>query len=323
MRLTSPRRLLVGMVRVVAVVLVGLAVWPIAARATEAPSCSNCVVWNRPQAPFTIYGNTYYVGPHGLSSILIRSDAGLVLIDGALPESAPMIAQHIRALGFAMHDVKIILNTHAHFDHAGGIAELERLSGAEVYASPWSAAVLTTGAVGRADPQYGSLRPIHPVAHVRTLHDGEVVRLGSLVLTAHFTPGHTPGGTTWTWQSCEAGRCLHMVYADSLSAVSAEGFRFSHNSSYPNVLADFQHSFTVVDQVPCDILMTPHPDASDFWERIGEEAAERSGKAGSKTMQSPSQHPLIDPTACRRLAEESRQDLQSRIAAEDAHSSNN
>ncbi len=297
----------------------GASMYSVTVRISEAQSCANCAVWNQPQAPFRIYGNTYYVGPHGLSSILIRSDAGLVLIDGALPESAPMIAQHIRALGFAMHDVKIILNTHAHFDHAGGIAALQRMSGAKVYASPRSAAVLTTGVVGRADPQYGSLRSIQRVEHVRKLQDGEAVRLGSLVLTAHFTPGHTPGGTTWTWQSCEAARCLQMVYAESLSAVSADGFRFSQNSSYPTVLADFQHSFTVLDHLPCDILMTPHPDASDFWQRVGDEEAERSGTAGAKVMQSPAQYPLIDPAACRRLADESRQALKTRLAAEDAH----
>lgn len=323
MRTRSRQHLLARTVRVAAIFLIGIAACSVTVRIGEAQSCANCAVWNQPQVPFRIYGNTYYVGPHGLGSILIRSDAGLVLIDGALPESAPMIAQHVRALGFAMHDVKIILNTHAHFDHAGGISALQRMSGAKVYASPWSAAVLTTGAVGRADPQYGSLRSIQPVANVRKLQDGAAVRLGSLVLTAHFTPGHTPGGTTWTWQSCEASRCLQMVYADSLSAVSADGFRFSHNSSYPNVLADFQHSFAVLDHLPCDILMTPHPDASDFWQRIGEEAARPSGKADAKVMQSAGQHPLIDPSACRRLADESRQALKARLAAEDVHSAAN
>ncbi|MDY6949307.1 MAG: MBL fold metallo-hydrolase, partial [Pseudomonadota bacterium] len=97
--------------------------------------CSQCEAWNREQAPFRIFGNTYYVGPHGLSAVLITSPAGHVLIDAALPQSAPLIARHVQQLGFEMSDVKIILNSHAHYDHAGGIAELQKLSGAKVLAS--------------------------------------------------------------------------------------------------------------------------------------------------------------------------------------------
>jgi metallo-beta-lactamase class B len=104
-----------------------------------ASSCSQCPVWNTPQTPFRVYGNTYYVGPHGLSSILVTSDAGHVLIDGAIPESVPQIVANIRSLGFRIEDVKLILNSHVHFDHAGGIAELQRLSGARVVASKSSA----------------------------------------------------------------------------------------------------------------------------------------------------------------------------------------
>src|ERR1051326_432552 len=105
---------------------------------TETPQCSSCAAWNAPQTPFRIYGNTYYVGPHGLSSILITSDSGHILIDGGLAESAQQIAAHIRELGFRVEDVKLIVNSHVHFDHGGGISELQRLSGAKVAASPWS-----------------------------------------------------------------------------------------------------------------------------------------------------------------------------------------
>lgn len=156
-----------------------------------------------PQQAFRIYGNTYYVGTHGLSSVLIASEGGHVLIDGALPESAPLIAANIRSLGFRIQDVKLILNSHAHFDHAGGIAELQRLSGARVAASRWTADVMKKGEVPRDDPQFGALRPIARVARVETFEDGETLRAGSLAVTAHLTPGHTPGGTSWTWRSCE------------------------------------------------------------------------------------------------------------------------
>lgn len=174
------------------------------------PSCPNCLEWNRPQSPFRIYGNTYYVGPHGLSSILITSNAGHVLIDGGLAESAQQIAANVRSLGFRIEDVKLILNSHVHFDHAGGIAELQRMSGARVVASKWSAAVLKTGGVGRADPQYGVQVGIAPVKHVRELRDGETLRVGGIVMTPHSTPGHTPGGTSWTWKSCEGSVCQNI-----------------------------------------------------------------------------------------------------------------
>jgi metallo-beta-lactamase class B len=268
---------------------------------TTASSCTHCSEWNVPQAPFRIYGNTYYVGPHGLSSILISSDSGLVLIDGALPESVSQIVANIRTLGFRIEDVKLILNSHVHFDHAGGIAELQRLSGARVLASKWSAAVMSRGGVGPGDPQLGALPAVARITHVSRLPDGETLHLGSLALTAHSTPGHTPGGTSWTWQSCESNRCLNMVYADSLSPVSAEGFKFT---KYPSTLAGFEKSFEFLSTVPCDILLTPHPDASAFWQRVDEH------------NQGAVPDPLIDASQCRRLADQSREDLRERLAAE-------
>jgi len=272
---------------------------------SPAPTCSQCAVWNVPQAPFNVYGNTYYVGPHGLSSILIKSDAGLVLIDGALPQSATQIAANIKSLGFNIKDVKLILNSHAHFDHAGGIAELQRLSGANVVASKWSAAVLTKGGVAPDDPQFGTLEPIAPIAKVRTLKDREVLHLGNLALTPHATPGHTPGGTSWTWRSCEAGRCLDMVYADSVSAVSANGYKYTQRHDPPN-MQDFEQSFTFLDSTPCDVLLTPHPEASDLWDRL------------DKRNQGTTPNPMVDPSACKELAVTARAALQKRIASEQA-----
>jgi metallo-beta-lactamase class B len=257
-------------------------------------TCSSCAEWNRPQTPFGIFGNTYYVGTHGLSSILITSDAGNVLIDGDLPESAGQIMANVRSLGFRIQDVKIIVNSHVHFDHAGGIAELQRHSGARVYASPWSADVMRTGSVAHDDPQYGVISPISSVKNVVDLHDGETLKLGHISLTAHMTPGHTLGGTSWTWRSCEADVCYEMVYADSLTPVSAPGFHFTEHAQ---LLHDFEKSFTFLETTPCDILLTPHPEASDLWERI----------EGHRRATEPD--PLVDRTACRRLAEKARDQL--------------
>lgn len=268
-------------------------------------SCQSCPEWNAPQRPFRVYGNTYWVGPHGLGSILVTSPEGHVLIDGALPESAPEIMARIHSLGFRVQDVRLILNSHVHFDHAGGIAALQRASGAAVAASPRSAPVLESGAVGVDDPQRGLLLPITPVRNVRVLHDGETVRVGPLALTARFTPGHTPGGTTWTWVSCEGDRCLHMVYADSQTPVSADDFYFTQSTTYPTAIADFRRGEAVLDSIPCDILMSTHPGASHFWERV---AARDSGNGNA----------LIDPGACRTYAAHGREQLAQRTATEDS-----
>lgn len=284
-----------------------LAVMPVCTQAAgkkSLPPCSSCPAWNQPQQPFRVFGNTYYVGPHGLSSLLIVSPSGHVLIDGALPESAPLILAHIKALGFRIEDVKLIVNSHVHFDHAGGLAELQRRSGARVVASPWSAAVLAKGGDGPGDPQRGELRPVAPVAHVETLTDGESLHAGAITLTAHLTPGHTPGGTSWTWQSCADGRCLNMVYADSVTAISAKGFRFSASKAYPNAIADFEKSFAFLSSVPCDILVTTHPEGANLWEKW--EARERGVTPD----------PLIDPGACRGLADRARAQLERRLAEE-------
>jgi metallo-beta-lactamase class B len=257
--------------------------------------------WNAAQAPFRIYGNTWYVGPHGLSSILIDTGQGLALFDGDLPESVPQIEAHIRALGFKVSDVRWIFNSHAHIDHAGGIAGLQRASGAQVLASAAGARALELGGADPDDPLYGSVPDYPPVKHVRVVRDGEALRLGNVMVTAHYTQGHTPGSTSWTWLSCESARCLHMVYADSLSAISAPAFRFS---DHPRYLAGFRRSLAVVRGLPCDILLTPHPDASNFWKRV------RHGKAGMGGA------PLVDGGACRRYAAAAAKALDGRLAEE-------
>jgi len=272
------------------------------ASAQQTPPCPNCATWNTPQSPFRIYGNTFYVGPHGLSAILITSDAGHILIDAALPESVPQIVARIRALGFRVEDVKLIVNSHVHFDHAGGIAELQRLSGARVVASDWSAAVLKKGGVADDDPQFGVIRGIAPIAQVETFHDGETLRVGTLALTAHLTPGHTPGGTSWTWKSCESGHCLDIVYADSVTPVSADGFLFTRN---PENIQGFERSFAFLKAAPCDILLTTHPDASHLWDRLQ-----------GRQLRS-SSDPMVDPAACRELTVKTLLALHPRICVTD------
>ncbi len=259
--------------------------------------------WAIPHAPFKIFGNTYYVGTQGITVLLVASPQGHILIDGGPTEAAAQVVANIAILGFNIRDVKIILNTHAHLDHAGALADLQRLSGAVVKASPESAPVLSSGKPGQNDPQVGLHPEMQPVANVSVITDGENVVLGSTRLKAMFTPGHTAGGTSWSWASCEGARCLYILYADSLTAVSKDGFRFSDSKAYPNAVADFHKSFVALSFAPCDIMITAHPGASKLWERLNER------NAGNDDG-------FVDTTACRHLAETAKIALDKRLASE-------
>jgi metallo-beta-lactamase class B len=261
--------------------------------------------WNDPQEPFAVFGNTYYVGTRGLSSVLITSPQGHILIDGGSPESAPMIAQHIRQLGFKLEDVKFILNSHDHFDHAGGIGTLQRLSGAAVLASVQGEKVLRSGKPSKGDPQYTDLLSMTPVANTRAVADGDVVKLGPLAVTARYTPGHTQGGVSWTWRSSENGKSTAMVYADSLNALASKPFRYSASKTYPTALADIKQSIATVAALDCDILISAHPGASGLWERLARQPA--SGNAA-----------FIDRHACRDYAAAGTERLNQTLAKEAA-----
>jgi metallo-beta-lactamase class B len=267
--------------------------------------CDSCAEWNTEHQPFRIFGNTYYVGPEGLSSVLITSTAGHVLIDGALPQSAPLIAAHIAALGFRIEDVRWIVSSHAHFDHAGGIALLQRQSRAKVATSVLGAQVLRTGTISTDDPQAGFGAEMHfpPVTEVTELPDGGAVSVGPLRITVHYTPGHTPGATSYSWQSCEGSRCVQLVYADSLNAVSAPGYRFSDHPSY---LAAFRRSIAKVRSLPCDILIAAHPDFSGLFERQAARA--------KRTDRDPD--PMVNQRACATYASDAQARLEKRLAEE-------
>lgn len=272
----------------------------------EATHCDSCEEWNQPAAPFRIHGNTYFVGVHGLSAVLVATPKGLILLDGDLPQSAPLIEANIRALGYRIEDIRYILNSHVHVDHAGGIAKLQHDSHAEVLVSEASARALRAGHVADDDPQkgYPNMFAIPRVTRLRTVRDGEVVSLGGTALVAHLTPGHTPGSTTWTWRSCDAGQCENIVYADSLNAMSYPGFRFTGGHGKPDISATFRHSIATVAALPCDILITVHPGFSEIFER----AARASSGEGLPAF--------VDTTACRRYADDALHTLEARLAEE-------
>lgn len=279
-------------------------------------NCSQCAEWNQPQAPFRLFGNSWYVGTTGLSAVLIASPDGLILLDGGVAESAPLIAANIEKLGFRLDQIKLIAVSHAHYDHVGGVAALARASGAEVLASERSAQALQAGTAPADDPQAGfgaKANSFPKVATVRSVADGESVRLGKLAITAHYTPGHTPGATSWTWQACDetaatesAPACLDLVYADSLNAVSDDTFRFSGNAGKPGIADLFRHSIDLVAQLPCDILIPVHPGFAEIDARLARRAA------GAQP------DPFIDRSSCQRYAQAAREKLDARLAREKA-----
>lgn len=222
--------------------------------------CTACEAWNATAAPYRLAQDTWFVGTRGLGAVLIVDPAGMVLIDGGLPQSAARILDHVRQLGFEPAQIRWVLNSHAHFDHAGGIAALARLTGAQVAAGSRGVVALQTGLYHPDDPQagFGEAARYPRVESVRAVEDSDVITLGALRITAIATPGHAPGGMSWTWPSCdEVGACRDVVYLDSLNAVAADGYRFSE---HPAVLGDLRASIRRIKALPCDVAMAAHPD---------------------------------------------------------------
>lgn len=265
--------------------------------------------WNIPQAPFHVIGNIYYVGTAGLGSYLITSPQGSILLDGALPESAPLIEKNVATLGFHMHDVKYLLTTHAHYDHAGGLAELKRAAGgARMVSSRGDAATLNSG----FQSSYGAGWDSHfPAVKVdRIIQDGEAVRVGDVALTAVLTPGHTKGCTTWTMPVSEAGKTLHVVFYCS---TSVPGYHLLNNSYYPQIVSDYEHSFAVLQKLPCDVFLSNHAEFFHLSEKLAE--SKQPGRLSN---------PFIDPGEMQRFVAESKVDFEAELRKEKsakAHSS--
>lgn len=249
--------------------------------------------WDDRAPPRKVFGNTWYVGTCGLTALLVTTPEGHVLLDGAGEAGAPHIEANIRALGFDPRSIRFIVNSHEHFDHAGGIAHLQRVSGAEVRVRAPAMRAFHTGQGDRSDPQFLEGSTTFPaVARVRAVADGETLRIGALAMTAHATPGHAPGGTSWTWRSCEDGRCLDMAYVDSVSAISDDVYRYSE---HPDHVAAFRRGLDAIAALPCDVLIAPHPLAVNVFARL-------DGRV-----------PLVDASACSRYAETGRGNLQRRL----------
>jgi metallo-beta-lactamase class B len=215
--------------------------------------------WRQPVSPFALADNSWYIGTEGLSAVLVKTPQGAVLIDGGLPQAASLLLQRMKELGIQPGDLRLILYSHAHIDHVGPLAELKRATGARVIGNAESAVLLSRG--GSDDIHFGEGLEFPPVVVDRIVMDGEVVELGGLRFTAHFTPGHTPGSTSWTWDDRRDSKTLRIAYVDSLSA---PGYQLIDNPRYPHIVDDYRRTFTIVRALPCDLLLTPHPDASGW-----------------------------------------------------------
>lgn len=227
--------------------------------------------WARPVVPFRVAGNVYYVGTEGIGTYLIAAGKQAILLDGGLAEDAPLIKKSIKVLGFKLSDVKIILNSHAHFDHAGGIARLKADTGAAFYASPGDRWALEHGLHdGETEYPRGHFPAVH-VDHV--LKDGESIALGGVRMKATFTPGHTKGCTTWSTDVITPNRILTVVFPCS---ISPGGNILVGNKSYPDIVRDYQASLARIGAMKADIVLTNHPEVADV---LGREARARAGQA--------------------------------------------
>jgi metallo-beta-lactamase class B len=209
------------------------------------------VAWNRPAAPFRVVDNIYSVGTEGIAVFLITDPKGHILLDGGLPESVPLIVENIRALGFRVEDIDYLLNSHAHLDHAGGLAALKRMTGASVVASAGDRPELEAGTIS-----YRESIPFPAVPVDRTIVDGGQVKVGASVMTAHVTPGHTKGCTTWSTTVTHQGSPQRVIFSCSLTVA---GQPLVNDRGYPEAVSDFKASFAKFRALPADIFLANHP----------------------------------------------------------------
>lgn len=242
----------------------------------EEPFAQDRIWWNKPAEPFHIIGPVYYVGTADLSVYLIETKRGLILLEQGLPESVPLIEANIEKLGFKLNDVKLMLAGHAHFDHVGGLAALQKATGAKVVASAKDTPFLEHGRI-----TFGPSEPITfvPVKIARMVHDGETVSFGGVTLTAHLTPGHTPGDMSWTMPVNDNGTAHTVLFAGSLTT---GGNPLINVPEYPTIAADFRYSFAKMRSFKADVLLTEHQSLSHEIEKA---AQRRPGGA----------NPFVDP----------------------------
>ena len=256
--------------------------------------------WNQPVEPFRIAGNVYYVGASDITSYLITDPQGHVIIDAGFVETVPMIIANVRKLGFDPADVRILLNTQAHWDHAAGFADLKRITKARLFASAGDAVQLENG--GRNDFAWGDTYAFAPVEVDSIVVHGDTVQVGSTRLIANATPGHTRGCTTWTLRTTQGSRSLDVLFHCSSSV---PGYRLVGNDKYPQIADDYRRSFEILGGLNCDVPLSAH---GQMFGLLDKAKALRGGKADA----------FIDPVGCREMLGRARRAFESELAKQRA-----
>lgn len=256
-----------------------------------------------PFPPHHVIGNVYFVGSKGLGIYLVVTPAGNILINAGLEESVPLILQSVQKLGFKFSDIKILLISHAHFDHDAGSAAVIRMTGAKYMVMDADVPVVESG--GKADFFYGD-RPggLYPAAKVdRVLHDGDRVELGGTVLTAHLTPGHTKGCTTWTMIADEGGRKYNVVIVGSPNV--NEGYKLVNNARYPQIAQDYERMFLVLKSLPCDVFLGAHGSYYGLESKYPK-------------LQEGGSNPFVDPQGYKRYVDERERTFRAELQRQEA-----
>jgi len=255
--------------------------------------------WIEAFPAFKIVGNVHYVGSRVLASYLITTPKGHILINSNLESSVPQIRDSVEKLGFHFSDVKILLISHAHWDHDAGSAQIKKLTGARYMVMEGDVPVVESGG---KDFQYSDV--LYPAAKVdRVLHDGDDVKLGGVVLTAHLTPGHTKGCTTWTLTANEAGKSYNVVIVGSPNV--NPGYKLVNNTRYPEIASDYEKMFRVLKQLPCDVFLGAHGSFYNMEAKFGQL---KNGGANS----------FVDPEGYKSFVAEKEQAFRAELAKQTA-----
>ncbi|WMW79680.1 MBL fold metallo-hydrolase [Undibacterium cyanobacteriorum] len=258
-------------------------------------ACKSYDDWNEPTPARHVYGNTWYVGTCGISTILIASPQGHVVIDSGTNESFETLKRNLENLGIRLRDIRAILTTHEHHDHVGGVSRLQEVSGAVVYVREKAMKAMATGKIDRTDPQFEILKPMRPVKNLRVVKDGQTLKLAGTQFHNIPMPGHTPAGSGWRWKQCENSVCHEIVFSDSLGSISDDHYLYSA----PDGLGiSLRQSAERLAAQPCDILITGHTGGSNILPRL-------DGK-----------DKLVDTGACKDLAKVGIENLDKRLAEE-------
>jgi metallo-beta-lactamase class B len=254
--------------------------------------------WSRPRPGFLIVGPVYYVGTEGIASYLVRTRDGLILLDGGLEESVPALERNIVALGFKLSDVKLLIATHAHWDHAAGLARLKHDTRAAFVASAGDRHAYETG-IAPSDITY-RVTPFAPITVDRVLVDGRPLRLGGIAMTPVLTPGHTAGCTSWTLRIVERGRPLTVLFPCSITVA---GNKLVGNRGYPGIAGDYRRTFARLRRLHADVVLPAHPEIADVIARA------RRRDAGDRAA-------FIDPTLLPRLVNDAEAAFDQALKAE-------